>query len=110
MYVFGLVLTGIGVAFVFLGGLGLFRFPDIYDRVQAGTKCTTLGAFSTIVGVGVMEPSWFWKALIIALFILATNPISSHTLGRAAYKSGVPLTEESVVDKAKDFEEYRGEQ
>jgi len=57
-----------------------------------------------------MEPAWIWKAIIIALFILATNPISSHNLGRAAYKSGVRLTEISVVDKAKEFEEYREEQ
>jgi len=110
MHLLGVVITGIGAAFVFLGGLGLVRFPDIYDRVQAGTKCTTLGAFSTIIGVGIMEPAWIWKAIIIALFILATNPISSHNLGRAAYKSGVRLTEISVVDKAKEFEEYREEQ
>ena len=96
--------------FLFLGSLGVFRLPDVYNRLQAGTKCTTLGAFLTIIGVGIMHPEWFWKTLIIALFILTTNPISNHALGRAARKSGVALCDRSVVDKTKEFEGYKTEE
>ncbi len=103
MGVVGQIVTGIGVIFLFLGSLGVFRLPDVYNRLQAGTKCTTLGAFLTIIGVGMMEPAWFVKTLLIGLFILATNPISSHALGRASCKSGVPLCEKSVVNKSKDL-------
>jgi multicomponent Na+:H+ antiporter subunit G len=106
MHLFGTIVTGIGALFLFFGGLGIFRLPDVYNRVQAGTKCTTLGAFLTIIGVGIMEPAWFWKTLIIALFILLSNPISSHALGRASRKSGVPLCDRSVVDKTEEFEGY----
>ncbi len=104
MYLIGMIITGIGAAFLFLGGLGVLRFPDVYNRLQAGTKCTTLGAFFTIVGVGIMEPQWFWKTLLIAVFILITNPISSHALGRASLKSGIPLCDKSVVNKTEEFE------
>ncbi len=103
MHLVGMLVTGFGVIFLFLGSLGIFRLPDVYNRLQAGTKCTTLGAFSTIIGVGIMEPSWFWKCLIIAVFILLTNPISSHALGRASCKSGVSLCKKTVVNKSKDF-------
>jgi len=108
MHLFGTILTGIGVVFLFLGSFGILRLPDVYNRLQAGTKCTTFGAFFTIIGVGVMEPTWFWKTLIIALFILLTNPISNHALGRASKRIGVPLTERSVIDRTKDFKEYKG--
>jgi len=108
MHLFGTILTGIGVAFLFLGSFGILRLPDVYNRLQAGTKCTTFGAFFTIIGVGVMEPTWFWKTLIIALFIVLTNPISNHALGRASKRIGVPLTETSVIDRTKEFEEYKG--
>jgi multicomponent Na+:H+ antiporter subunit G len=101
--IIGEVITGIGVIFLFLGSLGVLRLPDLYNRVQAGTKCTTLGAFLTIIGVGIMQPDWFWKTLIIALFILISNPISSHALGRASLKSGVRLCDRTVVDKTKEF-------
>ena len=107
MQIIGTVITAIGTIFLFLGGLGLLRLPDVYNRLQAGTKCTTLGAFLTIVGVGITQPGWFWKTLVIALFILITNPISNHALGRASRKSGVSLCDRSVVDKAKEFEEYK---
>jgi multicomponent Na+:H+ antiporter subunit G len=53
-----------------------------------------------------MQPAWFWKTLIIALFILVTNPISSHAIARASRKSGVPLCDRTVVDKTKEFEGY----
>jgi len=107
MYIAGIIVTGIGAVFLFLGSLGIVRFPDVYNRLQAGTKCTTSGCFLTIVGVGIMEPAWFWKSLVIAVFVLLTNPISNHALGRAARKSGIPLCDTSVVDKSKDFKEYR---
>ncbi|MCK4644343.1 Na+/H+ antiporter subunit G [bacterium] len=99
----GMAVTGFGTIFLFLGGLGILRLPDVYNRLQAGTKCTTLGAICTIIGVGLMEPQWFWKTLLIALFILLTNPISNHAIGRASKNSGVPLCDKSVIDKTEDF-------
>ena len=107
MQVIGIIITGIGTIFLFLGSLGVLRLPDVYNRLQAGTKCTTLGAFLTIVGVGITQPDWFWKTLVIALFILITNPISNHALGRASRKSGVSLCDRSVVDKGEGFKEYK---
>ena len=107
MEMFGLVITGIGVLFLFLGNLGVLRLPDVYNRIQAGTKCTTLGAFLTIVGVGIMQPGWFWKSVLIGLFIMVTNPISSHAIARASRKDGVFLCDQSVVDKTEDFDEFR---
>lgn len=105
--IIGEIIVGIGVLFLFLGSLGVFRLPDVYNRLQAGTKCTTLGTVFTTIGVGIAEPAWFWKTLLIALFILLTNPISNHALGRASRKSGVSLCDRSVVDKTKDLQEYK---
>jgi multicomponent Na+:H+ antiporter subunit G len=103
----GAVVVGFGTIFLFLGGLGIFRLPDVYNRLQAGTKCTTLGAVCTIVGVGIIEPGWLCKAVVVALFILLTNPISAHALARASYKSAVPLWEGTVVDKCREFGECK---
>ena len=38
------ILLGIGVFFNVLAGVGLLRFPDVYTRLHAGTKCTTFGS------------------------------------------------------------------
>jgi len=86
--IIGGILLVIGSSFLFLGGLGIFRMPDIYNRLQAGTKATTLGGMSLVLGVGFLETDWIWKSLIIIIFIAYSNPISSHALARASYHRG----------------------
>ena len=97
----GYVLTTFGVLFLFLGGLGILRMPDLYNRMQAGTKATTLGAIGTIMGVGLINPEWFFKTLIISLFILLSNPISSHALARGSYRSGIKMWQKKDIDAYK---------
>ena len=80
-----------GALFCFLGALGLLRMPDVYNRIQAGTKAVTLGSLSLLLGVGLRHPEWWPKLLVVGLFILLTNPIGSSTLARAFFKAGVPL-------------------
>jgi len=45
------VLLGIGVFFNILAGVGLLRFPDVYTRLHAGTKCTTFGSIFIVGSV-----------------------------------------------------------
>ncbi len=102
----GEILVLIGTFFYFLSALGLIRMPDVYNRMQTSTKSATLGSLGVMVGVGLWalgsdfgSVAWLTKTIVIAVFLLLTNPISAHTLIRAAYKSGIPLWEGSVVDK-----------
>ena len=91
MSLLGDLLMIIGAMFCFLGALGLLRMPDVYNRIQAGTKAVTLGSISLLLGVGMHHPEWWAKLLVIALFILLTNPIGSSALARAFHNAGVPL-------------------
>ncbi|MES9990995.1 MAG: monovalent cation/H(+) antiporter subunit G [Candidatus Thiodiazotropha sp.] len=79
----------LGATFTLLGALGLVRMPDVYNRIQAGTKAVTLGALSLLLGIGLLYPEWWSKLLIIALMILVTNPIGSSTIARALLMAGV---------------------
>jgi len=79
----------LGAAFLFLGALGLVRMPDVYNRIQAGTKAVTLGSLALLIGVAFHHPGWWPKLLLIGLFILFTSPVSSSTIARAAYVAGV---------------------
>ncbi|MEO0234431.1 MAG: monovalent cation/H(+) antiporter subunit G [candidate division WOR-3 bacterium] len=91
MNIIGIILIFIGVIFSLLGSIGILRMKDLYNRLQTSTKATTLGAFSTIIGVGFLHPSWFFKLILISFFILITAPIASHSLARASHKTGVAL-------------------
>ena len=83
------VLLLIGAAFALLGALGLIRMPDVYNRIQAGTKAVTLGAIAFLIGVGLLYPQWWAKLVCIGGFVLFTSPVSSSTIARAIYLAGV---------------------
>ena len=92
----------IGGLFYLLGGLGVLRMPDVFNRIQAGTKATTLGAFALLVGIGISHPEWLLKVALIIVFIAISNPIGSSVLAKAAYKAnGQP--DNLVHDDLKDL-------
>jgi multicomponent Na+:H+ antiporter subunit G len=100
----GIVVLVIGVLFNVFGCIGLIRFPDIYNRLQAATKCVTLGTCLVLVGAMILAGTMpiITKCLICMVFVLITSPTAAHALALGAHASGVKLWEKSVVDK---FEE-----
>lgn len=94
----GGVLLVCGAAFLLFGGLGLYRMPDIYNRIQAGTKATTLGTLLTLAGTACLHPDWSLKLLLIGLFLLFTNPLSSQVMARAAHRTGSAQSPETEID------------
>ena len=104
----GGVLLVAGAAFLLLGGLGLVRMPDVFNRIQAGTKATTLGTLLSLAGIACLQPDWALKLALIGLFILFTNPLSSHVLARAAHRSGADKSPLTAVDLLAD--EQKGDQ
>ena len=94
------ILLGIGVFFNVLAAIGLLRFPDVYTRLHAGTKCTTFGSIFIIGSVIILGlRSWYLgdvNGSVLAIHsvgaliaILVTNPTGAHAIARAAHKSGV---------------------
>ncbi|MFN9490634.1 MAG: Na+/H+ antiporter subunit G [Betaproteobacteria bacterium] len=76
----------VGSFFILVGAIGLVRLPDVFMRLHAPTKATTMG-----VG-GMLLASMAWslagdpslKELLITLFLFVTAPVSAHLLARAA--------------------------
>jgi multicomponent Na+:H+ antiporter subunit G len=97
----GILLVG-GTAFLLFGAIGLVRMPDAYNRLQAGTKTTTLGTLLSLAGVACLHPEWAWKLLLIGIFLLFTNPLSSQVLARAAHRIGVKKAPQTVVDRLEE--------
>lgn len=109
----GLVLITVGVLFDLLGCIGLVRLPDVYNRIQASTKCVVLGTTLSLLGAMIWLGSTaaFIKGLLCIVFLLITSATAAHALARAAHRSGVPLADESVVDRyAVDMQIDRNEE
>ncbi len=105
----GYILIVIGAIFLFLGGLGIVRLPDIYSRLQAGTKASTLGAMSLILGVGFLNPAWLVKSLVIVIFIALSNPISSHALARGSYRHNIKPWSKEDIDAYRQYLKEEGQ-
>ena len=73
-----------------------------YNRIQAGTKATTLGTLLSLAGVAFLYPEWTLKLLLIGVFLLFTNPLSSQVLARAAHRGGAPQAPSTTVDRLEE--------
>jgi multicomponent Na+:H+ antiporter subunit G len=83
----GLLLLWIGVMFSGVGIFGLLRFPDVFTRIHAAGKVTTLGCIFLLAGAVCFMPELFFKAIVLAGFLILTSPVSSHSIAIAAHRN-----------------------
>ncbi len=96
----GLLLVAIGVVFNLFGCIGLVRLPDVYNRLQAATKCVTVGTCGVLLGVLVIHgfDGLGVKSLIAIPLLFLTAPTAAHALARGAHLFGTRLWAGSIVD------------
>ena len=88
-----LILLLTGTLFMLLAGFGLLRMPDLFLRMSAATKASTLGAGFILLAAAIHfeDLGTTSRALATIVFIFLTAPVAAHRIGRAAYFDGVPL-------------------
>ena len=104
----GGLLLGVGALFALLGVLGVLRMPDVFTKLQAGTKATTLGFLSIVAGMTFLRPEWAGKLVLLGLFVVLTNPIGSHNLARSAHGRREKMVGDTV-DRLAEAEPETGE-
>ena len=89
--IIALIAFGAAVVFGLAGIIGLYRFPDVYARLQASSLCSTTAVFSIFVGALALAPSWAIasRLLVIIFFFLVSGPTGSHIVARFAWNSGL---------------------
>jgi multicomponent Na+:H+ antiporter subunit G len=100
-----LLLAAIGALLVLVAGIGIVRLPDLLTRMHASSKAGTLGVACILAAVALhfFELGITVKIVLIILFLFLTAPVAAHMIGRAGYRSGVRLSDETLLD------EYRTE-
>ena len=90
-----------GSAFALLAAVGVLSMPDVFTRMQASTKASTLGLACLLIGTALQMGDFasFIRVASIGAFILLTTPVSGHVIARASYFAGVPLWEGTVLDE-----------
>ena len=90
-----------GPAFALLAAVGVLRMPDVFTRMQASTKASTLGLGCLLIGAAVHLGDFasFIRVLSIGAFVLLTTPVAAHVIARASYLADVPLWDGTVLDE-----------
>lgn len=91
----------IGAFFMVVAGLGVIRLPDLYMRVSAATKASTLGVGFSLLSLAVHfnEFGITSRALATIAFVMITAPVAAHLISRSAYAVGVRLWEGTIADE-----------
>lgn len=95
------VLILVGASFLLLAAVGMVRMPDLFMRMQAASKASTLGIGCVLLALAFHFPGISVNIRVIGtiVFFFLTAPITAHLIGRASYFVGVPVWKGTVVDE-----------
>jgi multicomponent Na+:H+ antiporter subunit G len=104
-----MIVAALGIALMAIAGIGLLRMPDLLTRMHASSKAGTLGAILILAAVAIHfgDVTIAVRVVVVCVFLLITAPIASHVIARAAYRTGVPLAPETVIDELADARPQR---
>jgi multicomponent Na+:H+ antiporter subunit G len=91
----------LGATLVLLAAIGIVRMPDLFTRMQAATKASTLGLGCVLaaVAISLADSATVVRAVSIGAFVMLTSPVSNYVIARAAYLTRVPLWKGTVIDE-----------
>ncbi|QZD33135.1 Na(+) H(+) antiporter subunit G [Acinetobacter lwoffii] len=77
----------IGAFFMLVGGIGMVRLPDLFMRLHAPTKSSTLGLGSFLMAsilFSAIYGRFGFAEVLITLFAFITAPVSANLMAQAA--------------------------
>lgn len=96
----GAVIVLIGACFTLISAIGLHRFDDMFARMHAAGKASTLGLDLILLGVAFRfaDGGTSAKLFIVGVVSLIAVPAGVHLIGRAAHRSGTEVGRSTVID------------
>jgi multicomponent Na+:H+ antiporter subunit G len=90
-----------GAVLILLASIGVVRLPDVFARLHAAAKASSLGIASVLLGTAIHFPQG--RALVIAVLAIAsqflTAPVAAHAIGRAAFQERIARWPGTRVDE-----------
>lgn len=92
----GTLIIIIGVVFVAIGVIGIYRFDNFYSRALVSSKVDTVGYLTLMIGVIVKNGFGFFslKVFVILVITMIINPLITHSMVRSAHISGYKIGKE----------------
>lgn len=95
-----------GTFFIFVASIGVLRLRDVYSRMHAAGKASTLGVMSIMTGAVIFflihHGTFNFKLLVTIVFVFMTTPLAALAINRSAYRTNVAMTKEASIDELGD--------
>lgn len=108
----GEILLVAGAAWSVIAAVGVNRFDDVYARMHAATKTTTIGLLLVLFGATVdLEAMEAAKLLLAGVLLFLTAPVGAHLIGRSMHRNvGSAPVRIDWVDELREAEEREAEE
>lgn len=102
----GAALLILGVLFMLLAAVGIVRMPDVFMRLQASSKASTLGIGAVLLALAVhfADLATSLRAAALIAFTFLTVPVAAQALGLAAHRMRVPMWPRTQKDELAEHE------
>ncbi|BAM01416.1 Na(+)/H(+) antiporter subunit G [Caldilinea aerophila DSM 14535 = NBRC 104270] len=91
-----------------VSAIGIVRLPDVFSRMHAGGKASTVGISAMLLAAGFyfFEEFLFYRMILLITLLFMTLPIATSAMSRAAYRTGpVKRKHLNYDDMANDISE-----
>jgi len=94
--IIGTIIIWIGIIFIALGIISIYKFKNFYPRILVASKIDTVGNITLMIGIIIKNGFSFFslKVLLILVIMTVINPLSTHSVARSAYFSGYRIRKE----------------
>jgi multicomponent Na+:H+ antiporter subunit G len=102
----GVVFLLFGLFFCVMGVIGNIRLPDVFTRLHATSKVSSMGILGLMVASALLVPESAPKAIALGVLILFSAPVASQAIARSAYRDGcamVGLVQDDLAVQYIDF-------
>lgn len=98
--ILALICLLIGLFFMIVGAVGIVRLPDVYHRIHAASKATTLGLLGLLLAAALHVGTFgvATKALLTLIFAFVATPVGSHMLAKAAHRDDAGQWDGTLAD------------
>ncbi|MBE2270469.1 MAG: monovalent cation/H(+) antiporter subunit G [Anaerolinea sp.] len=84
----GALMLLIGVFFTVIGVWGSIRLPDVFTRLHASSKVSSVGILGLLIASALLLNDTAPKAIALGILILFSAPVASQAIARSAYRDG----------------------
>jgi multicomponent Na+:H+ antiporter subunit G len=95
-----------GLFFCVMGVIGNIRLPDVFTRLHATGKVSSMGIIGLVVASSLLLPGSAPKAILLGILVFLSAPVASQAIARTAFRDGcviVGLVQNDLAMQYIDF-------